>query len=65
MIEKTKGERMKIEKTVKLTEQEHEFLKDCLDDVYHREMELGYGQDFEDQGDVKARKYLPKIINKL
>tara|TARA_A100000172_G_scaffold7576_1_gene4201 strand:- start:672 stop:842 length:171 start_codon:yes stop_codon:yes gene_type:complete len=56
---------MKIEKTVKLTEQEHKFLKDCLDDVYHREMELGYGQDFEDQGDVKARKYLPKIISKL
>ena len=50
---------------IKLTEEEHRFLADCLDDVLHRELELGNGQDFENYGDGKARKYLPKIIDKL
>ena len=45
-------------KIIKLTEEEHKFLRDCLDDVYHREMELGNGQDFENYGDAQARKYL-------
>ena len=52
-------------KIIKLTEEEHKFLRDCLDDVYHREMELGNGQDFENYGDAQARKFLPKIIDKI
>jgi len=54
-----------METQIKLTEEEHKFLKDCLDDVLHRELELGNGQDFKNYGDAKARKYLPKIIDKL
>ncbi len=49
----------------KLTKEELIFLKDCLIDVYHREMELGNGQDFKNYGSIEARKFLPKIIEKL
>tara|TARA_R100001244_G_scaffold94771_1_gene71141 strand:+ start:357 stop:674 length:318 start_codon:yes stop_codon:yes gene_type:complete len=50
---------------LQLTKEEHKFLGDFLDDGLHRELEIGEGQDFETYGDLKARKFLPKIIDKL
>lgn len=50
---------------LKLTKEEYDFLGDFLDDGLHRELEIGEGQDFENYGDSKARKFLPKIIDKL
>ena len=50
---------------LELTKEEYDFLGDFLDDGLHRELEIGEGQDLEIYGDLKARKFLPKIIDKL
>ena len=50
---------------LELTKEEYDFLGDFLDDGLHRELEIGEGQDLETYGDLKARKFLPKIIDKL
>ena len=51
-------------KTIKLTKEEIIFLIDFLNDGLHRELEIRKEQDM-DMADFKARKLLPKIIDKL
>ena len=55
----------KLMPKLELTKEEYDFLGDFLDDGLHRELEIGEGQDLETYGDLKARKFLPKIIDKL
>jgi len=57
---KQKENKMKIE----LTKKEKNFLISFLDDGLHRELEIRREQDM-DMADFKARKLLPKIIDKL
>ena len=51
-------------KTCYLTKKQTKFLIDFLDDGLHRELEIRKEQDM-DMADFKARKLLPKIIDKL
>tara|TARA_R110000850_G_scaffold258402_1_gene384960 strand:+ start:225 stop:383 length:159 start_codon:yes stop_codon:yes gene_type:complete len=51
-------------KTIKLTKEEIIFLIDFLNDGLHRELEIRKEQEVE-LVDFKARKLLPKIIDKL
>jgi len=51
-------------KTIKLKKEELKFLISFLDDGLHRELEIRREQDM-DMADFKARKLLPKIIDKL
>ena len=51
-------------KTIKLTKEEIIFLIDFLNDGLHRELEIRKEQDMN-MADFKARKLLPKIIDKL
>tara|TARA_R100000900_G_scaffold21650_1_gene17324 strand:+ start:1359 stop:1517 length:159 start_codon:yes stop_codon:yes gene_type:complete len=51
-------------KTIKLKKEELKFLISFLEDGLHRELEIRKEQDM-DMADFKARKLLPKIIDKL
>lgn len=51
-------------KTIKLTKEEIIFLIDFLNEGLHRELEIRKEQDIN-MADFKARKLLPKIIDKL
>ena len=51
-------------KTIKLTKEEIIFLIDFLNEGLHRELEIRKEQDMN-MADFKARKLLPKIIDKL